>query len=218
MPAIDLTTKDSMFKCRCDYCGKVFLKHSKNRHSFIKNPQKQSFCNSSCHANFRFKRKNVECSYCGKKFFKESHRMNSSKSGRHFCSNSCSAIYNNTHKSTGTRRSKLEIWLESQLNELFPSLEILFNNKDRIGSELDIFIPYFNIAFELNGIFHYKPIYGEEKLLQIHLNDTKKLEVCEKLGITLHHINTSDQEKFTTKSSKKYLEYIVNIINDSDRD
>ena len=38
---------------------------------------------------------------------------------------------------------------------------------EAINSELDVYVPSLNLAFELNGIFHYEPIYGEKKLNQI---------------------------------------------------
>ena len=36
-------------------------------------------------------------------------------------------------------RSKLEKWLEEQLIKMYPNLEIHFNRKDAINSELDIY-------------------------------------------------------------------------------
>jgi len=89
------------------------------------------------------------------------------KTNNHFCSRSCAATYNNTHKNTGTKISKLEIWLQTKLTEQYPNLEIHYNRKDTINSELDIYIPSLKLAFELNGIFHYEPIYAEDKLNQI---------------------------------------------------
>ena len=74
---------------------------------------------------------------------------------------------------------------------LFPSLEFHFNRKDTINSELDIYIPSLKIAFELNGIFHYEPIYGPEKLGQINNNDERKMQACIEHGIELCLIDVS---------------------------
>ena len=63
------------------------------------------------------------------------------------------------------------MWLEEQLTSLYPKLDIHFNRKDTIGSELDIYIPSLNLAVELNGIFHYEPIFGKDKLSKIKTND-----------------------------------------------
>jgi hypothetical protein len=80
------------------------------------------------------------------------------------------SLYSNFSCSTnltnflGYNRSKLEIYLEQELIKLYSTLEIHFCRSDTIGSELDIYIPSLKLAFEINGIFHYKPIFGEDKL------------------------------------------------------
>lgn len=113
------------------------------------------------------------------------------KPGNVFCSRSCNASYNNCHKQYGYRRSKFESYVESRLTEDYPILVITFNGKDAIGSELDIFIEDFNLAIELNGIVHYKPIFGDEKLISVQTNDAKKLALCASKGIELHTIDVS---------------------------
>lgn len=129
-----------------------------------------------------------------------------------FCNHSCSAAYNNTHKTKGCRRSKLEIYLESQLKLLFPNLDLRFNEKSAINSELDIYIPSLKLAFELNGIFHYEPIYGADKLSQIQNNDNRKFQACLERGIELCIIDTSTYSYFKEQTAKKYLEIVLNII------
>ena len=64
-----------------------------------------------------------------------------------------------------------------------------------------------------NGIFHYEPIYGLEKLQSIQNNDTRKFQACLERGIELCIIDSSSQKIFSEKSSRKYLEIIVTIIN-----
>ncbi len=78
--------------------------------------------------------------------------------------------------------------------------------------ELDIYIPSLNIAFEIQGIFHYEPIFGQEKLEQIQKNDLEKIQRCKELGIKLIHIDTRDQNVFTEETSKKYLNLITEAI------
>ena len=131
--------------------------------------------------------------------------MKKSKSGNLFCSKSCSTKYNNENKKSGSRRSKLEMWIEEQLKNKY-EFEIIFNGKDTINSELDIYIPSLKLAFELNGIFHYEPIYGDEKLKTIKNNDNKKFQACLERKIELCVIDT------TKKNDKKYLEIINTII------
>ena len=112
----------------------------------------------------------------------------------------------------GIRRSKLEAWLEIKLIEQYPNFEIQFNRKDAINSELDIYIPSLKLAFELNGIFHYEPIYGNDKLNQIGNNDNRKFQACIERGIELCIIDTSTQKNFKEKSSKKFLDIITSFI------
>jgi hypothetical protein len=151
------------------------------------------------------------CTQCSKSFSKRYSEYKKSKN--HFCSQSCAGTYNNTHKTKGTRVSKLEVYLQEQLTKLYPTLEIHYNRKDAINSELDIYIPSLKLAFELNGIFHYEPIFGESKLEQIQNNDSRKFGACKDAGISLCIIDVSAMNYFKEENAKKYLDIIVNIIN-----
>jgi len=153
----------------------------------------------------------VACKNCNIEFYKQVKEILKSK--YNFCSSSCNATYYNKHKKTGTRRAKLEIWLEKQLENLYPKIKINYNKiNENIKYELDIFIPKLKIAFELNGIFHYEPIYGKEKLEKIKCIDKEKLKLCKKNGIKLIVIDTRVQKNFSTKSSQKFLDRIVSEI------
>ena len=132
-----------------------------------------------------------------------------------FCDCTCAALYNNSNKAHGYRRSKLELWIESKLKLLYPDLEIFFNKKFAIGSELDIYIPSMQLAIELNGVYHYKPIHGQKLLDKIILNDIKKLKACENKGIHFHSIDISDQVTFKEHTSYKYLDVVTHLINDN---
>jgi very-short-patch-repair endonuclease len=129
-----------------------------------------------------------------------------------FCKQSCAAIYNNEHKTHGTRRSKLEGWLEEQLTLKYPNLEIHFNRKDAINSELDFYFPSLRLAFELNGIFHYEPIYGIDKLSRTQNNDNRKFQACIEHGIELCIIDSSSQKYFKVETSQKYLDIITKLV------
>lgn len=98
------------------------------------------------------------------------------------------------------------------MQELYPNLIFHFNHKDTINSELDIYIPSLKLAFEINGIFHYEPIFGKNKLHQIQNNDNNKFQLCQKHNISLCIIDTSSQKYFKEQTSKKYLNIITNII------
>lgn len=135
------------------------------------------------------------------------------KSYNYFCTHSCAATYNNTHKRKGNRKSKLEFYLEKELPLLYPNLEFHFNRKDTINSELDIYIPSMKLAFELNGLFHYEPIFGESKLEQIQNNDKRKFQACLERNIELCIIDASQLKYFKESNAKPYLDIIVDIIN-----
>ena len=74
------------------------------------------------------------------------------------------------------------------------------------------YLPKLNLAFELNGIFHYEPIFGESKLDRIQNNDNRKFQACLENGIELCIIDTSSQKYFKEKSSQKYLDIITNLV------
>lgn len=200
---------------QCDFCSKTFNRRPSDIAQHKKRGRIGKFCSYQCSLKDRKnKSKNIECvcKNCQIKFKKHLSAIIRTKNNN-FCSKSCAVTYNNTHKTTGYRRSKLEIYIEQQLTQLYPDLNILFNNKTTINSELDIYIPSLNLAFELNGIFHYEPIYGEEKLSQIQNNDQRKFQACLEKQIELCIIDISKQKYFKEKTSKKYLDIICNIIN-----
>ena len=159
----------------------------------------------------RHPKQDVTCVQCDRHFVKLQSQINLYP--LNFCSKSCAAKYNNTHKTKGMTVSKLEVYVQEQLVVLYPSLEFHFNRKGTVNSELDIYIPSLKLAFELNGIFHYKPIFGQEKLINTQNNDHKKLQACAKKGISLCVINASHMEKFNQNQAQKYLDVIISVIN-----
>jgi hypothetical protein len=163
--------------------------------------------------NLREKRERVKikCNQCSKEVLKIKDPL-----GKHlisYCSHSCAATYVCNNKTHGTRRSKLEIYLEDKLKSLYPNLEIHCNRKDTINSELDFYFPSLNLAFELNGIFHYEPIYGEIKLKQIQNNDERKFQACLEKGIELCIVDSSKMNNFKDTKAKPYLAIFKKIIN-----
>lgn len=197
----------------CYYCAKSFLIEKKFITSTIKlGKGKGKYCSKICSYKAAVKAITTSCNQCGKEIKKPLNECKKSKSGRYFCNSKCAATYNNTHKTKGYRRSKLEMWIEQQLKSKHPNLDIKYNGKNLINSELDICIPELNLAFEINGIFHYQPIYGEEKLAEIQNNDAIKKRACENAGINLFTIDVSTEAKFTPANSVKYLNYICFII------
>ena len=189
----------------CEVCFSVFYK--KKHH--LQCEGRHSFCSRECQYKAQETFVEKECAWCDKKVKRLLNQAKKSKTGNIFCNESCAASYNNRNKSTGTRSSKLEQWIAKELPKVFPNEKIIFNGKEAIGSELDIYFPERKIGVEINGIFHYEPIYGEEKLKKIQQNDKEKREKCRQRQIDLIEVDTRDQKYFTQKTSKKFLDKIV---------
>ena len=112
-------------------------------------------------------------------------RLKDSKSGKVYCSSSCAASFNNTQKRK-SRRSKCEKMLFDMLINHFKNISITPNDKNMLsGLEVDIAIPSLKLAIEWNGIVHFKPIYGYEKLNKIKTLDAKKIQLANEKGINL---------------------------------
>ena len=203
-------TRD-MILLTCCVCQQSFNRLKKKILSNYKEKREHIYCSNICQGTDRSSQglSNVQCSECYKTFSKMKSQI---RSNNNFCSRSCASTYNNKHKTHGTRRSKYEIQLEELLKKKLPSLLIKFSDKTTIGSELDLYIPSLNLAFEIQGIFHYEPIFGQEKLEQIQKNDLLKVSRCNKLGIKLHHIDISKLTKCTEKNCELYNQEVLNIL------
>lgn len=200
----------------CEICKKTFYIDKRYiSYEMTANRGKHKYCSIECHSKAKITKVEVTCIQCGKSIYKTKAVYNKSRSKKFFCNSSCSAIYSNSHKTIGCRRSKLEIWVEKELTKKYPSIDMLFNSKHIINSELDIYIPSLKLAFELNGIFHYKPIYGNDKFVKIINNDKYKKQLCANNRIKLHVIDTGKQKHFSEISSKQYLDTITKIIDSS---
>jgi len=202
------------FICYC--CKKTFLKEKHEIQKVLAGYPSLScmFCSRQCSSKYRHNPKiETHCKQCEKIITVKYGEFRKSKSKNFFCSRSCAATYNNLHKTTGTRRSKLENWIEEQLTKLYPNLQVLYNDKKAISSELDIYIPSLKLAFELNGIYHYEPIHGKNKLASVQNNDSRKFQACLEQGIELCIIDTSSLKNFKEQKARKYLDIITSIVN-----
>jgi len=196
----------------CKSCKKTFFltKHRIQDSILERCRTTGDYCCRRCFFDFTKPPLLLPCDNCGKIFRKKPKDMKKTKNN--FCGHSCSATYQNTHKTTGTRCSKLEKWLSVKLVEKFPLIEFHFNRKDAIVSELDIYIPSLKLAFELNGLFHYEPIYGSDKLKSIQNNDNRKFQACLEKGIELCIIDVSKHTYFKESTCLPFLKIIEDII------
>lgn len=197
----------------CECCRKTFYgpKH-KIQWVLNHNGYRFKYCSEKCRNKTMSKRIDSMCEQCQKPILVNPHQLN--RFNHHFCSRSCAAIYHNSHKHFGCRRSKLEMWIEKILTEKYPHLEIHYNKTNAINAELDIYIPSLKLAFELNGVFHYEPIFSEEKLKKTQTNDQRKFQVCSELSISLCVIDVHNTKYLKKERDKKFLDIVVDIINE----
>lgn len=208
----------------CSHCSKTFFrtKHFIQIAIYNKKVNKRKFaadfCSSQCYTRelCPISKVDVICEQCGSTFKKSSSQIKSTK--HNFCSCKCAGKYRSMHKTTGTRVSKLEKVIQRKIISLYPEIKFEFNHSNTIKSELDIYIPSLKLAFELNGIFHYKPIFGEKKFLSIINADNNKIITCKENGITLHIIDTSTNKKFKEEDADLYIKYIQDIIESKIKD
>ena len=203
---------------QCENCNETYYAYKVNIRNFI-NPnrhEKGDCCSDKCRGKYKTKKVKVKCFLCGTEI--ERHPSQLKIYPKSFCGKSCALKYNSMHKTTGINRSKLEIWIQDQLTILYPSIDIKYNNTSAINAELDIYIPSLKLAFEINGIFHYKPIFGEEKLRKTQDKDLYKLKRCHECGIIFHVINTSLLRDFevdkikTIEIAKQHINTITCVI------
>jgi hypothetical protein len=208
----------------CINCDKAVTKRLRNVTSAKKQGGTGNFyCNNQCKKEYYRKLCDISvtCDGCGIEFVK--HRAdlaaNKRRGQRNCCSKQCrNKFFLTGRKKQGNQRSKLEIWLEKQLNFFYPNLIIVFNDKITINSELDFYIPSLNLAFELNGIFHYEPIFGKEKLERTQNNDKRKFQACLEKGIELVIIDSSKESYFKENRAKSYLKIMTDIIDQKIKD
>lgn len=192
-------------------CANIYLNPKKNKNielicrrcgnKFVDLPHKK-YCSVECK-----NKKNLSiivCKTCGKKFYREFYKLNRSKHGNNFCSKSCQAIYSHKFFIGGSlkHRSRAEFMLIDLIKNDFNNLNIVNNSHSIIpsGLEIDIFIPELKLGIELNGPFHYVPIFGQEKLDAVRINDKRKIEDSELIGINLMVLDIS---RFSGKRQTK---------------
>jgi very-short-patch-repair endonuclease len=202
----------------CEQCKTAFqtrLSETKRKSKSDGTSRFGRFCSKSCFSTWQKSNQvAVTCTNCSKVYDIPPCRVNNpkKKGSNRFCSQSCAASYNNKHKTHGTRRSKLEAYLESQLRTEFPTIVLICNSKDAIDSELDFYFPQLRLAIELNGIFHYEPIYGDDKLEKIQANDQQKALRCAAAGIEFCTIDISTVDNITVFVKERYWTIVKNLV------
>jgi len=107
----------------------------------------------------------------------------------------------------------MEAFIENKIIETYPNLGLLCNDRELLhGLELDYFFPSLKLAIELNGITHYEPIYGIDRLTRSQDSDKRKMLLCYDKGIELAVIDISFIKDFSKKRGLMVFEEIKKII------
>lgn len=198
--------------CYLVECKNCHLLHYKAQCELLKSIRrnKNLFCSMKCYGSFNSGLLTVNCKNCTKLFHKKPSEINKTKNN--FCCKSCAATFNNKNKTYGTRRSKLEKLIETNILKYFPKLNFICNDKIAIGSELDFYFPDKNLAIQINGILHFQPIYGEKKLSRIQELDQEKRKICQEKHIRLFELNCQNDKYLNKKIQNLRWEEIREIL------
>ena len=106
-----------LVECICHHCDSTFLKQKRHiSYALTKSKWNEClYCDMECYYNSKNTQIKVECLECKKIVI----RRKKETEKNIFCSQSCSATYNNKNKKTGNRRSKLEVWIEEKLKNKY---------------------------------------------------------------------------------------------------
>ncbi len=164
------------------------------------------------------------CVQCKKEILRTEYELSKkkNKNGLVFCSRSCRMTHQNLNnpKKYSCRKSKAEIYLFELIKRDFPNLIVLENDRTILKSklEIDLFIPEFKLAIELNGPVHYLPIYGEDRLKKCQNRDLLKQQEIHQIGLALIAIDISrlnSKKKTQQFLDEYYISHIKPILNGS---
>ena len=228
--------KKNQIKSKCRKCSKVCFKIQ----SKINKQGSNVFCSLSCSTSYRNSKtqkgivpkctkfinrekqklgKNVPCTNCKKLKYVQKYWLDRKKN--HFCNRKCFQVWRNEQLRLGLavikscRRSKLEVFFVSCIEDDFKdkNLTIITNTRKIIPPlELDIYFPNYNLAIEINGAFHYEPIFGDDKLRKIKKHDKSKVIRCYEEGIELIIINAKEYRYITKNTKTKFYNPIKPIL------
>lgn len=111
--------------------------------------------------------------------------------------------------------SKMEKYLHHELESL--GIPIIFHKKGLVGNpnlEVDIFIPSYNTAVEIDGPTHFFPIFGEERLEKTMESDKQKIGLLVRKGISILRVKHISKNASLSKAKKivaailEFLDYI----------
>lgn len=206
----ELTLRENI-KMYCRVCDCPFMQSKNIVIKSFKNGFTSGFCSRNCSNKFKKNQVSQLCEECQIPIMVRKWQYDNYN--HFFCSYHCSAKFRAKNKKTGDNRSKIEEFIELKIKEKFPDLILLTNDRQLLnGLELDFYFPSLKIGIELNGITHYEPIYGIDRLTRSKDSDKRKMILCNEIGIELAVINISQFKYFTEKSGDIVFQEIEKII------
>lgn len=194
---LDALTCQAPVPTKCKHCNTIYNVDKNKVLKVFKKKITQpdtldlAFCSRICRSLSTGTKATFSCSQCSKTFLRNT--ASKYRYNNHFCSHQCSGRHSAANKTTGYNRSQYESYLEQELSA--KGVTVITNGRMH-GYELDLYLPAYKIAIEINGIFHYKPIYGQDKLDKTQFTDRMKLELCNNLGIDLIVFDISNFKAF----------------------
>jgi hypothetical protein len=215
---------------KCSLCNKGVTR-LKSGEKFLEKYNKYGdrFCSISCRTKFWKNIRNpvekvlgLTCSLCNSDLpARSKNHVGKNKNNLFFCNKNCYMEYVSIFKPKwlggarkATRRSKIELEVEEFLKSNLKEISIEFNNRTKLnGLEIDIFLPDFSFGIELDGIFHFQPILGEEIFSKTQERHIRKVNLCDLLGLEIIYL---DITKVTRKKDEriKLCEEVLSIIKD----
>lgn len=86
-------------------------------------------------------------------------------------------------------RSQAEAIIIDLLRFHFKKLKVATNDRSLLGrQEIDIYLPEYKFAIEVDGPTHHKPIFGQATFERMQEADARKSKKLEELGIKLYRV------------------------------
>ena len=195
----------------CLSCNKKFIQSKQLICRSLKQYANAGYCSRKCCNSDKSTSIQIKCKECNKEITKSPSQIKKNKNC--FCSYGCATKFRNRNKTTGYKRSKMEVYLEHKIRTTYPSLNLCCNETKLLdGLELDFYFPDLKLGIELNGITHYEPIYGIDRLARSKDSDKRKMISCYEKGIELAVIDTSSAKYMSVKNGEKFWNEIDKIL------
>lgn len=211
--------KQEKVEKKCSFCTRQISVYA----SQIKVTGDFHFCDTICWSLLRKEQAEKEskielqCKKCGITFMKHKCRIFPGKN--HYCSRACSDYKYQVNRFVRTRplpihkigrknkrRSYLEYYIEDMIKQIFPTMKY-YTNKRFDGFELDFYFPDLLLAVEINGPFHYFPIFGNDALSYVQRRDLRRIESCSSHHVDLRIIPVKESTQSIRKKEFYWLKF-----------